>query len=88
MAKGMTTPGPPHGTPARGQPSSASKSKRPLIWIAALSLAPFLASFAAYYWLRPASQMNYGTLVAQHPLPAVSLHALSGEAIAGDPLRG
>jgi len=63
-------------------------SKRPLVWIAVLCLAPFVASFAFYFWLRPNAQVNYGTLLPAQQLPAVSLRGAAGDAIPGDPLRG
>jgi len=64
-------------------------SKRPLIWIAILSIAPFVASSAFYFWMKPNAQINYGTLLPPRPpLDAAGLHGLAGEPLAGNPLRG
>ena len=56
------------------------RSKRPLVWLAVVSIAPFVASLALYFWLQPTTQMNYGTLLPERTLPAVALNTLSGEA--------
>jgi len=63
-------------------------SKRPLIWMAALCLAPFIASFAFYFWLRPSAHINYGTLLSPRELPSIQLQTPAGDAVAGTPLRG
>jgi hypothetical protein len=63
-------------------------SKRPLVWLALVSIAPFIASFALYFWLKPTAQMNYGTLLSGRSLPPVVLEGLSGERLAADALRG
>jgi hypothetical protein len=63
-------------------------SKRPLVWLALVSIAPFVASFALYFWLKPTAQMNYGTLLSGRSLPPIVLEALSGERLPADALRG
>ena len=40
-------------------------SKRPLIWIAILCLAPFVASFALYFWMNPTAQMKAPLTIEQ-----------------------
>lgn len=60
-------------------------SKRPLLWIALASLAPFAASFALYFWWTPAGgQVNYGTLLEPRKVPVEGIVPLlrpdSGEA--------
>ena len=56
----------------------APASKRPLVWLAIVSLAPFVASFVLYFWLEPSGRMNYGTLVSQRVLPDVALIQFDG----------
>lgn len=64
-------------------------SKRPLYILAALCLAPFIASFVLYFfWTPSGSQVNYGTMVAPQPLPEVRLRTPAGESLAFSDLRG
>ena len=64
-------------------------SKRPLYLLAALCLAPFVASFALYhFWTPSAGQVNYGTLVTPQPLPEVRLRTPAGGSLALSELRG
>ncbi|MEP7084167.1 MAG: hypothetical protein ABI854_05470 [Betaproteobacteria bacterium] len=64
-------------------------SKRPLYLLAAVCLAPFIASFALYFfWTPEGGQVNYGTLLTPRPLPAALLRTQSGETIRLDSLRG
>lgn len=65
----------------------ASQSKRPLVWLAIVCVAPFIASFVAYFWLAPASRINYGTLLPQRTLPDVALTLADGT-IDATALRG
>lgn len=71
--------------PGAGRPSA---SKRPLYLIAFACLAPVVASFALYYWMPPAAQMNYGTLIAPRLLPDTALHGLDGTTFMLHELRG
>ena len=68
-------------------PRRAAHSKRPLVWLAIVSLAPFVASFVFYFWLVPTSRINYGTLLANRVLPDVGITRLDGT-IDPHPLRG
>jgi hypothetical protein len=64
-------------------------SKRPLYILTAVCLAPFIASFALYFfWTPSGGQLNYGTLVAPKPLPETSLRAAAGESFGLRDLRG
>ena len=65
-----------------------SRSKRPLIWLALLCIAPFVASFALYFWMTPKAQMNYGTLLPTSTLPAVALQSATSAALPANVLRG
>jgi hypothetical protein len=72
---------PPRGSAASAPqpaPARVGHSKRPLIWIAILCLAPFVASFVFYFWLVPTSRINYGTLLADRVLPDVAVTRLDG----------
>ena len=53
------------------------KSRRMLLLIAAVCIAPFVASFTLYYFWQPSGRINYGELVEGVTLPAGTL-ALSG----------
>ncbi|HKW81933.1 MAG TPA: hypothetical protein VJQ49_13065 [Casimicrobiaceae bacterium] len=45
---------------------------RTLWLIAAIGLAPIVASVVAYYWLTPSRRVNYGELLAIAPAPPVA----------------
>ncbi len=45
-------------------------ARRTLILLALVCAAPVVASYVAYYWLRPAARVNYGELEAR-PAPAI-----------------
>jgi hypothetical protein len=53
------------------------KSRRMLLLIAAVCIAPFIASFTLYYFWQPSGRVNYGELVEGITLPAGNL-TLSG----------
>lgn len=66
-----------------------SRSMRPLYLLAAVCLAPFVASFALYFfWTPSAGQVNYGTLVPPQLLPEISLRPPAGETLLLRELRG
>jgi len=78
----------PPAAPAAARPlPRAAQSKRPLVWLAIVCLAPFVASFASYFWLVPTSRVNYGTLLGNRVLPDVPVTRLDGS-IDPHPLRG
>ena len=53
------------------------KSQRMLLLIAAVCIAPFVASFTLYYFWQPTGRVNYGELVEGVTLPSANL-ALNG----------
>ena len=60
------------------QPISAQrKSQRTLLLVAAVCIAPFVASFALYYFWQPSGRVNYGELVEGITVPPGNL-VLSG----------
>jgi cytochrome oxidase Cu insertion factor (SCO1/SenC/PrrC family) len=54
------------------------KSLASLWLIAAVCAAPVIASYAVFYFWRPADQVNYGELIGPRPLPAVMLAQVDG----------
>ncbi|MEQ1775296.1 MAG: cytochrome C oxidase subunit I [Burkholderiales bacterium] len=58
-------------------PVKLRQSRRTLLLVAAVCLAPFIASFALYYFWQPSGRVNYGELVEGVTLPAGNL-ALNG----------
>lgn len=65
-----------------------SQSRKPLWWVAAACIAPFVASFVAYYFYQPDGRMNYGELMADQRLPAVSLKLADGKDFSLSQLQG
>lgn len=57
----------------------SSKSRRTMLLVAAVCLAPFIGSFTLYYFWQPSGRINYGELVEGVTLPAAKL-ALKGAA--------
>jgi hypothetical protein len=70
-------------------PASPPRRNRIALWLLlALCAAPVVASFVAYYWLRPSGHVNYGELLTPQPLPAVALTRLDGGPFAFADLKG
>jgi len=65
-----------------------TQSNKTLWLIAAVCLAPFVASFAAYYFYQPEGRVNYGDLLEEKRLPAVSLKLADGSAFSFSQLEG
>lgn len=64
------------------------QSRRTLWLVAAVCIAPFVASFAAYYFYQPGGRVNYGELMADRQLPAVALKLVDGDVFSLQQLRG
>jgi hypothetical protein len=64
------------------------RGKRTLLLLAALCIAPVLASYAVYYLFPRSAQVNYGTLLATAPAPAIEGTKLDGDAFRLLDLRG
>lgn len=59
------------------------------LWlIIALSAAPVVASYLAYYFWSPAHTVNYGDLIGPHPLPDPMLAQLDGKPFRLSQLKG
>jgi hypothetical protein len=66
-----------------------SRSRAKLWLVIAICAAPVIASYIAYYYVRPSARSNYGTLVdPQRPVPALQLTTLDGRPFETDHLRG
>ncbi len=65
-----------------------SQSRKTLWLVAAVCIAPFIASFAAYYFYQPEGRVNYGELMADRQLPAAALKLIDGSAFSLAQLRG
>ncbi|MGH8850557.1 MAG: SCO family protein [Casimicrobiaceae bacterium] len=61
---------------------------RTLLLIAAVALAPIVASYAAYYWFTPSDRINYGELLETAPAPLVNGLDADGRAFSLADLRG
>lgn len=64
------------------------QSRRTLWLVAAVCIAPFVASFAAYYFYQPDGRVNYGELMADRQLPDAVLKLTDGKTFALSQLRG
>jgi len=64
-----------HATDKKPNPA---RSRLTLWLILAVCAAPLIASYAAYYFLRPAAQVNYGELLEPRPLPDAALALYDG----------
>jgi len=58
------------------------RSRRTLIVLAIVCAAPVVASYVAYYWLKPAGRLNYGEL-----LEALPASEIAGTQVDGAPFR-
>lgn len=67
---------------------TAPRSNKTLWLVAAVCIAPFVASFAAYYFYQPGGRINYGELMADRQLPDAALKLADGKAFALSQLRG
>lgn len=65
------------------------QTSRKTLWlVAAVCIAPFIASFAAYYFYQPEGRVNYGTLLDARQLPRTGLTLADGEAFSLKQLEG
>lgn len=59
-----------------------NRGRRTLVVLAIVCTAPVVASYAAYYWIKPGGRINYGELLEANPAPEVV-----GVAVDGAPFR-
>jgi cytochrome oxidase Cu insertion factor (SCO1/SenC/PrrC family) len=69
-------------------PPSAGKGRRTIYLIAALAIAPVVASYVVYYFFPRQASLNYGTLLPTAPAPAVNGTLYDGTPFRLDELRG
>ena len=56
-----------------------TRSTRPLWLLAALCIAPVIASYTAYYFWRPEGHVNYGELLEPRAMPDPPLALVDGK---------
>lgn len=64
------------------------RSNKTLWLVAAVCLAPFIASFTTYYFYQPEGRVNYGELMEAKPLPRVPMVQADGAAFSLKQLEG
>ena len=65
-----------------------ARSRLTLWLIFAVCAAPLIASYAAYYFLRPVAHVNYGELLEPLPLPDAALALFDGRPFRLSELKG
>jgi hypothetical protein len=66
----------------------AGGGRRTLVLIAAVAIAPVVASYTVYYLFPRESRVNYGTLLPTAPVPAIEGTRPDGKPFRFDDLRG
>ena len=64
------------------------RTRRMLVLLAAIAVAPVALSYLAYYALPRDARVNYGTLLATEPLAGFAGNRADGAAFASADLRG
>jgi len=64
------------------------RSRRTLLLVAFVCIAPFIASFLVYFFWQPSGRVNYGDLLEVGPLPPMTLHLVDGKAFDLAQLKG
>lgn len=64
------------------------KTRRMLLLLGTISLAPFVGSLLLYYFWTPQAFTNYGELITAVPLAGVAIPARDGSQLRLDELRG
>ncbi len=81
----IQAPNPVHSDAQNGR----SRSRLKLWLVVAICAAPVIASYCAYYFVRPSARSNYGALVdPQRPMPSLALKTLDGRPFDSTALRG
>jgi hypothetical protein len=68
--------------------SSRTRGRRTLLLLALVCAAPVVASYAAYYWFRPAGHVNYGELLEAAPAREIAGTLNDGAAFRLSDYRG
>jgi cytochrome oxidase Cu insertion factor (SCO1/SenC/PrrC family) len=69
-------------------PQARAKGRRTLLLLAAVAVAPIIASYSAYYLFPREQRTNYGELLATVPAPPLAGTRMDGEAFALAQVRG
>jgi hypothetical protein len=81
-----------HAMPVPGLAADARRTRVGrvrMLLVLAVCAAPVLASYFAYFVVRPAARTNYGTLILPtRTMPALALRSLDGATVAAASLRG
>ena len=64
------------------------RGRHAIAWIAAVALAPIIASYAVYYFFPRTPTANYGTLLPTAPIPGIEGTRPDGSPFRLDDLRG
>ena len=64
------------------------RSRRTLLLVAAVCIAPFVGSFALYFFWPPSGRVNYGDLIEGVSVPAAKLKLGDGKPFEFEQLRG
>ena len=64
------------------QPNNTAKGRWKLFLVIAICAAPMIASYVAYYVIKPEGRTNYGTILdpREHPMPALRARLLGDAA--------
>lgn len=73
---------------ASSTPSRPGAAKRTLLLIAAVAIAPIVASYTIYYLLPQEAGVNYGTLLPTTPVPSIQGTRPDGSPFRIEELRG
>jgi len=76
------------GSYVAAQKTASSRARRTLLLIAAIGIAPVIASYAAYYFWPPQARDNYGELLSTRPAPLVEGVRSDGQTFRLAELRG
>ncbi|MEP7184016.1 MAG: hypothetical protein ABI886_17705, partial [Betaproteobacteria bacterium] len=68
--------------------ASDAHTRRRLLLIAAIAVAPVLLSYLAYYAFPREARVNYGVLLPTVPMPSLTGSGLAGEPFSSESLRG
>jgi len=75
-------------SPARASPPATGNGRRTIYLIAALAIAPIVASYVVYYFFPQQASLNYGTLLPTAPAPPVAGMREDGRPFRLDELSG
>ena len=75
-------------TPARAAVPTDPRTRRRLLLLASIAIAPVVLSYLAYYFLPRDARVNYGTLVTTRPIAAIAGTSTTGKPFSVADARG